>query len=503
MQLAFRRLPIRLRLTVAFAGVLTSVLAVGGLVLFTEFRGDFDRVIDENLSTRAADAAALVATGRPHAALARSREKLAQVYDAHGALVASTPALAHARLLTGAEARRAGPGLRVWRVDTPAGPTRVRVRVAHGALGPLAVAVAEPLAGRDHALDRLAELLLIVGPLALVLATYAGYQVAGAALGPVERMRVRAEQITGRNTAERLPVPPTHDEIEALGRTLNALLARLDGALERERRLLSDASHELRTPLSVLLAEVQVALRGEPDPGELRAALESVEHEARRMSRLAGDLLVLARADAGRLPVRPEPLDARALLSGAAGRAGAAAAAAGRSVAVEAQPGIVLMADPDRAAQALDNLVANALAYGDGEITLAAEVRDRMVELHVTDRGRGFPEGLLERAFERFSRGDPARTAEGTGLGLPIVATIAQAHGGQARVANLAGGGADVWLSLPGAWAGLDDLPPEAAYGDGGSGDRPRDQRGEVPRPEPGARGMRAEGGGERVDEVA
>ena len=86
------------------------------------------------------------------------------------------------------------------------------------------MAVAEPLDRRDQALDRLAELLLIVGPFALVLATYAGYQVAGAALGPVERMRARAEQITERDTAERLPVPATNDEIEALGNTLNALL---------------------------------------------------------------------------------------------------------------------------------------------------------------------------------------------------------------------------------------------------------------------------------------
>ena len=502
MQLAFRRLPIRLRLTVAFAGVLTSVLAVGGLVLFTQFRDDFDNVIDEGLGRRAADAAALVATSRPHAALAQSREKLAQVYDSRGRLAASTPPLAHARLLTAAEARSALRGrLGVLRADTPAGPSAVRARTAYAAT-PLVVAVAEPLEGRDHALNRLAELLLIVGPLALLLATYAGYQVAGAALGPVERMRARAEQITERNTAERLPVPPTNDEIAALGRTLNALLARLDGALGRERRLLSDASHELRTPLSVLLAEVQVALRGEPDEQELRAALKSVEHEARRMSRLAGDLLVLARADAGRLPVRPEPLDARGLLSAAADRAAAATAAAGRGVAIDAEPGIVLMADPDRAAQALDNLVANALAYGGGEVILAARVRGGMVELHVTDQGGGFPDGLLERAFERFSRGDPARPREGTGLGLPIVATIAQAHGGRAQAANLGGGGADVWLSLPRAWAGLDDLPPEAADRDGGAGDGPRRQRRKVRRPEPAAGGVRAEGGGERVDEV-
>jgi two-component system OmpR family sensor kinase len=503
MQLAFRRLPIRLRLTIAFAGVLTSVLAVGGLVLFTEFRGDFDKVIDENLTSRAADAAALVATGRPDAGLMRSREKLAQVYDAHGALAASTPALARARLLTVAEARRAGRGhLRVWRVDTPVGESRVQVRVAHSAAGPLAVAVAEPLDRRDHSLDRLAELLLIVGPLALMLATYAGYQVAGAALRPVERMRVGAERITERDTAERLPVPGTNDEIEALGRTLNELLARLDGAILRERRLLADASHELRTPLSVLLAEVQVALRGERDTAELRAALEAVEHEARRLSRLASDLLVLARADGGQLPVQPEPLGARKLLADAAGRAAAAAAASGRALEIDAPPELVLLADPLRAAQALDNLVANALAHGDGDVTLAAEPAGDWVELHVRDEGHGFPDGLLERAFERFSRGDPGRPGGGAGLGLPIVASIAQAHGGEAGATNLPGGGAEVWLSLPAAGARRSGLPPEAAHGDRGAGDAPRHQHDQVPRRKAAAGRVRAEGGGEGVDEV-
>jgi signal transduction histidine kinase len=450
MRLAFRRLPIRLRLTIAFAGVLTAVLAVGGLVLFTQFRSDFDNLTGANLSSRAADAAALVASGEPHAALIRSQERLAQVYNARGGLVASTPALAHSRLLTPAQARRAARGrLRLARVQVPAGDTTVSAHAAHAFGGPLAVAVAEPLDRRDQALDRLAELLLIVGPFALILATYAGYQVAGAALGPVERMRARAEQITARDTAERLPVPATNDEIEALGNTLNELLARLDEALGRERRLLSEASHELRTPLTVLLTEVQVALRGDHDADELREALESVGHEAKRLSRLADDLLTLARADAGRLPVRPERLDAERVLSAAAQRAATAAAASGRSVTADVRTGIPLLVDPDRAAQALDNLVANALAYGDGDIKLAAVVSNGTVELHVTDEGRGFPDGFLEHAFERFRRGEAARTAEGSGLGLPIVSTIAQAHGGEAGARNLPGGGADVWLSVP------------------------------------------------------
>jgi two-component system, OmpR family, sensor kinase len=270
----------------------------------------------------------------------------------------------------------------------------------------------------------------------------------------VERMRARAEQITEHSTADRLlPVPETSDEIEALGHTLNELLDRLDAALARERRMLSDASHELRTPLSVLRTEVQLALRGERNARELHEALESVGHETERLTRLADDLLVLARSDQGRLPIRSEPLDAHELLEAAANRAQAAAGAAGRRVVTEGPPedGAVALADPDRAAQALDNLVANALAYGRGEIRLSARGAEGRVELHVLDQGDGFAPELLERAFDRFSRGDPARSGEGTGLGLAIVAAIANAHGGSVGVRNRPGGGADAWISLPAA----------------------------------------------------
>lgn len=452
----FRRLPIRVRLTIAFAGVLTAVVVAGGVVLYNEFERDFDEQIDRDLNTRFAGVAALVSEERaPGRALAGSGVGIAQVFGEGGRLLASTPPVASARVLTISQARRAGRGaLWIDRADTPAGAARLRAGVARSSDGrPLVAAVGEELSRRDGALERLRELLFIGGPLALLLATYAGYQVARAALRPVDRMRTRVEQITERDTAERLPVPSTSDEIEALGRTLNDLLGRLDAALVRERRLLSDASHELRTPLAVLRTEVQLALKGERDPGELRAALESAGHEAERLSRLADDLLVLARADQGRLPVRSEPLEAGELLDSAARRAAGAAAAAERSVLAETDsgPGVVLLADRDRAAQALDNLVANALAHGDGPVRLEARQVDQRVELHVTDQGEGFPDDLLERAFDRFSRSDSARSGEGTGLGLAIVAAIADAHGGDVGARSLPGGGADVWISLPAA----------------------------------------------------
>jgi two-component system, OmpR family, sensor kinase len=452
----FRWLPIRLRLTVAFAGVLTAVLVAGGIVLYTEFERDLDDVIDRDLQSQTADVAALLArSGDPRAALLESGERVAQVYAVGGRLLASTRRVGRDRLLSTAEARRAARRpVGVDRRGTTSGSVRVRAVAARTADGTRVVlAVGDQLSRRDDALARLGELLLIAAPLALLLASYAGYQVAGAALRPVERMRARAEQITEHETAQRLPVPRSRDEIEALGHTLNDLLTRLDSALARERRLLSDASHELRTPLAVLRTEVQVALRGERDAGELRAALESVGQETERLSRLADDLLVLARADQGRLPLRSEPLDAAELLESAARRASAAARAAGRRVVadVEAGDAAVALADPDRAAQALDNLVANALAHGGGQIRLSARAADGWVEVHVTDQGPGFPDELVERAFDRFSRGDPARAGEGTGLGLAIVAAIAEAHGGHVGARNPPGGGADVWLSLPAA----------------------------------------------------
>jgi signal transduction histidine kinase len=312
--------------------------------------------------------------------------------------------------------------------------------------------VADSLALPDSELGRLRTLLLIAGPLALLLVSVGGYELARAALRPVDRMRSRAEQITERQLSERLPVSEAADEIGALGRTLNAMLDRLETAVARERRVVSDASHELRTPLTTLRAEVDLALRGDREKAALRAALESASEEARRMTRLADDLLVLARADQGRLPLNPQLLAACELLEDAAGRARASAEVRGRKIAVAATPeGFAVRADPDRAAQALDNLITNALLYGEGTITLSARSDREHVELHVTDEGDGFPDQLLPRAFERFGRGQHASAEKpGSGLGLALVQAVAVAHGGHAEVRNRPEGGADVSIVLPG-----------------------------------------------------
>jgi two-component system OmpR family sensor kinase len=447
------RLPIRVRLTIAFAAVMAAVLAAAGVFLYAQSRSDLDAQIAAALQSDAANVEALVDVGRVDA-VADSGVGLAQVYGADGRVLASAPNARGLRLLTRVEAARAVD--RAESLDRrvlPSGPVRIRAIPAAASDGTRrAVAVAESLGLRDHELARLRKLLLIAGPLALFLASVAGHELARAALRPVDRMRVRSEQITEREFSERLPVPESNDEIAALGRTLNTMLDRVEAAVARERRLVSDASHELRTPLTTLRAEVDLALLGERDPGELRAALESASEEARRMSRLADDLLVLARADQGRLPLVPEPMAAKDVLEATAARARAAAEMRGRRVIVrDALPDDGLVhADPDRAAQALDNLVKNTLLYGDGTITLSAQGNDDLVELHVVDEGPGFPDELIAQPFERFRRGADARASgSGSGLGLALVEAIAAAHGGRAGARNRPEGGADAWIAFP------------------------------------------------------
>jgi signal transduction histidine kinase len=167
------------------------------------------------------------------------------------------------------------------------------------------------------------------------------------------------------------------------------------------------------------------------------------------LNQLAEDLLLIARSDRGRLPVRPAQLDAQEVLAAVAARFDAAAAAHGRRIVVASREPVALVADRMRLEQALGNLVANALRYGAGGVDLRATVDDGTVELHVTDEGRGFAPEFIPRAFDRFSRADSARTTGGSGLGLAIVELIAEAHGGKAGVANRPSGGADAWIALP------------------------------------------------------
>jgi two-component system, OmpR family, sensor kinase len=440
------RLPIRLRVTLAFAVAMAIVLAATGLFLYLRLGSALDRTIDQSLRARASDVGALVRQGD---SLGAEGQGITQVLDSGGAVLAARPGLGRP-LLTSEEISRASS--RAITIERPIPNADEAARILAAPLetqrGPRIVVVGASLEQRGDALENLFLALLIGGPLALVLASLAGYGLAAAALRPVESMRREAEAVSAAEPGRRLPLPPARDEISRLGETLKVMLGRLESALARERRFVSDASHELRTPLSALRTELELALRRERTPQELEAALRSAAEETDRLSQLAEDLLVLARADGGKLPVRLEKLSARDVLDGVRERYARRAADVERPLELLVEDDLSVSVDRLRVEQALGNLVENALRHGGGKILLEARSADGRVELHVQDEGAGFAPDFIANAFEPFSRGDPARSSQGAGLGLAIVDVIARAHGGTAHAANV-DGGADVWLELP------------------------------------------------------
>jgi two-component system OmpR family sensor kinase len=432
------------------------VLVAVGAFVYSRVGSDLDHALDTSLRTRADDlAATATAAGGDAVEQVRPRlverdESLAQVIGPGDDVLYGSPGFENAPLLGGDELARAHRGPVFIDRDSVAGfDERVRL-LARPADGRVAV-VGATREDREEALGSLRDVLLIGGPIALVLAALAAYGVATAALRPVNAMRGEAAEISRLGSGRRLPVPPGSDELAQLGGTLNEMLARLERSAERERAFVSSASHELRTPLALLKAELELALREGRSPQELRDAVASAAAESDRLVQLAEDLLVLARADEGRLPVRPEPLDAGELLATTARRFEARAAESGRELHVAGANGLALHADRLRAEQALANLVDNALRHGEGAIELVAEPAGEGVRLHVLDRGPGFDPGLDGRAFERFTRGDRARSRGGTGLGLAIVEAIARSHGRAAGAEARDGGGADAWIELPGS----------------------------------------------------
>ncbi|MDQ5874735.1 MAG: ATP-binding protein, partial [Actinomycetota bacterium] len=305
---------------------------------------------------------------------------------------------------------------------------------------------------QGEALAGLARLLWFGAPAALGATTWIAFLLAGAALRPVERMRLEAAAISAGEPGRRLPVPATGDEIARLGATLNSMLERMESALERERRFVDDASHELRTPLAILKAELDLALSKSRTHGELLAALHSAAEESDRVGRLAEDLLVLARADRGGLPVRPVQLDLSALLSDISDSFKTVASRRGINIERRVAPDLYARVDPVRIRQAVCNLLDNALRHTppEGQVEIGAERADGWVSIDVLDSGKGFAPDFIDNAFEPFARADHSRTRSegGAGLGLAIVRAIAKAHGGTAVASNREAGGAQVTLTL-------------------------------------------------------
>jgi two-component system heavy metal sensor histidine kinase CusS len=287
----------------------------------------------------------------------------------------------------------------------------------------------------------------------LLLCVGIGYEIARRGMKPVARISETAGRIRSTTLGERLPAGEFPAELDALARTFNEMLDRLQESFDRISRFSADIAHELRTPLSNLRGEVEVTLGKARSAEEYQETLSSFLEEAARLSRLIESLLFLARAEHPETQIQRERLDVVQVLAGVREFYEAAAAESGVTLGMEAGAPVPAELDRPLLQRAVGNLVENALAHTarGGTVTLAASRDNGKVRIEVSDSGCGIAAEHLPRVFDRLYRVDRSRTAAtgGTGLGLAIVKSIAELHGGSAEIASEVGKGTRVRLLLP------------------------------------------------------
>lgn len=440
--------PVRVRLMLAFATAMLALLAAAGAFVYVRLRADLDDAIAATLRSRWQAAATLYSdtgslSGFP---LEDPEESFVQVIDTDGVVLAQA-------------GRISGPALQPDVVRVAAGSLiivqdqldgidgRSRIRAQSSSAGPGVVVAGQSMVDRDEALDDVRRSFLLGGPVAIASASMIGFWLARRAFAPVEAIRSAADRLSLAGGQQRLPVPDTTDEIHRLAVTLNQMIERLARAFERESRFVADASHELRTPIAVIKVELEAALLNRDRPDEVTESLRAAIDECDRLAQLAEDLLALARTADGGPPLTLERVQVVDLLDEVAQRFIDRARRHHRRCAVHVEGDPVIDGDRLALRQALSNLVDNALRHGAGDVQLRAASHGSAVHLDVIDQGPGFDPELAPRAFERFSRGVPARTRGGAGLGLAIVDSIARAHGGTAAI--IGGHPTTVRLTLP------------------------------------------------------
>ena len=433
------------------------VLVAAALFVYLRQRAGLTETIDHDLARRSDDVAAVIHRSGARVAEAGSgrltdpEDTFVQVLTPEGRRLDGTKSVPEPAL-SAEEASHVSAEGTVKERDLPGieGTARMLARpiTVRGGRS-LVLIVGISLADRDETLSSLVRSFLVGIPVAVLLASGIGYWLAIAGLAPVEVMRQRAKRVSLEHGGERLPLPAAQDEIRRLGETLNEMLARLEDSFQRERRFVADASHELRTPLAVLKAELEAAIRiGDHDP-EAREPLVVALEETDHLAQLADDLLLIARASDGRLPVQREQVDVRELLERTRQRFTDRAREQNREIRVDAPEDGTLSVDPLRARQALGNLVDNALRHGAGEIRLSVRRSPASIEIDVSDEGPGFAAELEPHVFERFTSGHGDRNRGGAGLGLAIVRAIAEAHGAAATIVDTGSAGATVRLRFP------------------------------------------------------
>src|SRR4051812_17178482 len=434
---------LRFRVSAVAVVLVVVVLGAAGVAIVLAQRSTLLSDLDENLDHQAAIVEARLSAGEPLRRTDMLSDDVAVLVSGpDGDEVAGSPGLIDVLFQYGPTP----PHMPFTTVALPGpdGAARVLSRPA----GESTVWVAAPLDDvRDSTAALIRSLLIAIPASALALALLVWWTV-GRTLRPVENIRAEVERISGSRLERRVPEPRTADEIARLAHTMNAMLDRLEAAAEQQRRFVADASHELRSPLARMRAEIEVD-RAHPafaDPAETQ---KSVLEETVRLQRLVDDLLLLARGDAGAVHgARAEPVDLDDVveqLVAVSRRSGPPRIDTHGVVPVQVAGNRVQL---DRV---VANLLDNAVRHARDRVTVELREGDGVAVLTVADDGPGIPAEARESVFERFSRLDDARSADGggAGLGLAIARDIAVRHGGSLVLDGEGTPGARFVLTLP------------------------------------------------------
>jgi signal transduction histidine kinase len=448
----WRRRSLRARLTLATSAGLAVALALAAVLLVNALRASLIRGLDLSARQGAVEVAALIDQNRlPSPVPVAPGTLTIQVLDASGRITNVSPgadrlvpilppAQAEAAARTGQARTLSGPPLGL--------PSLLRV-VAVGAAGHHVVIAAVSYAEVRDSLATLVKVLAVGTPLLFGLLALATWLLTGYTLRPIAELGRGAAKVTETGVPRALPVPPARDEVRSLALTLNDMLSRLADAQQLQRDLVSDTAHELRSPIASIRAQLEVAL-DHPDGLDWAELARDVHADTLRLARLTEDLLLLARLDGQHL--RTKPTDLAALCQSVAARY----ATARVPVRAETAAPCVVAGDQDALARLLVNLLDNAVRHAASRVCASVREDGGWAVLTVTDDGPGIPPEDAERVFRRFARLDDARARagddsageEGAGLGLAIVRSTAEAHGGSVSLGD-AGPGLRAVVRLP------------------------------------------------------
>jgi len=457
-------LTLRARLTVVYTAVFSLVLIALAIVSYRVLAEQLDSDATANLAEltnglhgyiRFTDGAPEVAFDRTdpeEAAFVQRATRFYQIYDAStGALLAQSDSLEPLGLtFTPEEVRSFHDQPRLHDIQTDYGRIRLSNSVIPGDDGKsYLLQVGALLAGNDSALRRYLQLLLWGVPVGLFVAVLAGSWMTGLALRPLSRLAAATRAIDVNNLTHRLPLRGSDDELDAVARAFNEALSRVEHAVGEMRQFSTALAHELRTPIAALRGEIELALM-KPGAGDAyRATAASQLEELDKLKRLIDQLLTLARAESGQIPLDRHPVELGPLIVSVVDQVEGVAHANGLLLQCDVADGIVVNGDSEWLGRLLLNLLDNAFKFtpAGGSVLVRLSSAGDMARIDVRDTGIGMPADVVSHVFERFYRADPARssTAEGVGLGLSLVKWIVDAHGGHIHADGGAVGGGSVF----------------------------------------------------------